>query len=80
MKTLTSIQQQAVQDILGLRVQTPRASSFGLTFLNRSRRGLTRIFKQFIKDAEKLGFNEVQIAGLWKDIKDMAALEEGATE
>jgi len=78
MKTLTSIQEAAVQEIIALRVQSPRSMAYGITLLNRSRRGLTRVRKQFYQDAQKLGFNGNQVLGAWADVRDMAVLEEGA--
>ena len=65
-----------MQEILALRVQTKAAYGYGLTFLNRSRRGLIRVRKHYAKHAAKMGFTPSQISASYNDVKDMAKLEE----
>ena len=78
MKTLTEIQQQAVDEILAARPQGQRASCYGFTVLNRNPRVLSGIRRRFTKSAIRLGYQESQAARQYSEVIDMAQLEAAA--
>ncbi len=73
-KTLTQLQEAAIEEILAVRENGKRASGFGLTFLNRSARGLRGVRRHYEAQAAKLGYTAEQIGAQWNDVKDMAKL------
>jgi len=80
MKTLTEIQQQAVDEILAARPQGKRASCYGFTCLNRNPRVLAGIRRRYTQAAVRLGFQAYQADQQYADVMDMARLEAAATE
>ena len=73
-RSLTTIQEQAVESILALLENGKRAAGYKLTLLNKRSRGLSAIRRKYFADVAKLGFSEKQIAEQWGDIKDYASL------
>ena len=78
MKTLTEIQQQAVDEILAARPQGKRASWYGFTVLNRNPRVLSGIRRRFTNAALRLGYEASQAARQYSEVVDMAQLEAAA--
>ena len=74
-KTLIEIQTEAVEAILAARTQGNRASSYGMTTLNKNPRVLRGIRKGYEKQVARQGWSAEQIATQWDDVKDMAKLE-----
>ena len=73
-KTLVKIQEEAVADILALGENGKRASSYGMTLLNKKTRGMRRIRRQYFANAAKLGFPLHMTEVQWSDVKDYALL------
>jgi hypothetical protein len=74
-KTLIQIQDEAKDAILSASVQTKASCMYGMTVLNRSRRTIGKIRRNYGKALAKLGVDEKQHSILWKDVCDMAVLE-----
>ena len=80
MLNMIAAQIEAVQEILSLPEQGPRATSYGLTLLNKQARGLHRIRKAFFKIAARWRWTEEQTYRGWQDVKDLVVLEHNAQE
>jgi hypothetical protein len=78
MKNLIQLQEAAVQEILSARVQTKASCMYGMTVLNRSRRTVGAIRDRYAKGLAKWEVPKAQHYQLWKDVCDLAILEEGA--
>jgi hypothetical protein len=76
MKNLIQLQEEATQDILAARIQTKASSMYGMTILNRSRRTIGKISRNYRKALTKLEIPIAQHNQLWQDVKDMAILED----
>jgi hypothetical protein len=77
-QTLIQLQEQAIEAILSARVQTKASCMYGMTILNRSRRMVGAIRRQYVKGLAKWDIPPTQYYQLWKDVCDMAELEAGA--
>lgn len=75
---MITAQDDAIQAILGARVQGPRAASYGWTILNRNPRVLRGIRKTYAHQVAYAGFTPAQLAEQWQQIRDMAVLEDAA--
>ena len=80
MLNMIAAQIEAVQEILSLPEQGPRATSYGLTLLNKQARGLHRIRKAFFKTAARWQWTEEQTYRAWQDVRDLAILEDRAID
>jgi hypothetical protein len=78
MKNLVQLQDAAVEEILAARLQIKASCMYGLTILNRSRRTVGAIRDRYVKGQAKWEVPTAQHYQLWKDVCDMAILEEGA--
>lgn len=80
MKSLTEMQQEAIDEILSLPEQGKRAMAYGMTPLNRKLRSVRRVHKDFLYAMIREGFTSIQAEAAWGDVRDMAVLEHGAEE
>lgn len=78
-RTLISIQDEAIEEILSAPENGPRAMGYGKTFLNRRSDCLRRIRKQYEREAGWFYLPE-QVAAQWEDVKAVAALEFAAAD
>jgi len=72
MKTLTQIQDRAIERLLSIPAPGRRGSG---RLQSRMRAGAR---KEYERNASRLGFNADQIAEQWKQVNEMVELEKGA--
>jgi hypothetical protein len=77
-KNLIELQESAVQEILTARVQTKASCMYGMTILNRSRRTIGKIRRQYVKGLATWDIPPAQHHRLWRDVCDMAELEDAS--
>jgi hypothetical protein len=75
MRTLISIQDQAITDICALRKY-----SNSLSVCGRLSRSVRPIHRRFEKELTDLGFTKALIYSQWRDVCDMARLHDNAEE
>jgi hypothetical protein len=69
---------KAVAAILAARVQGPRAMGYGNSFMNRNPRVLRGIKKALVRGLVRWEYDAAAVEQVWKDVRDMAVLEEAA--
>jgi hypothetical protein len=74
-KSLTEAQTEVIEAILALPEQGKRSMAYGMTILNKQRRGVAAAFRRYRVWASEIGFTELQVAEQIEDIKDMIRLE-----
>jgi hypothetical protein len=77
-RTLIQLQDEAKDAILCASVQTKASCMYGMTVLNRSRRTIGKIRRNYGKALSTLGVDDKQHSILWKDVCDRAVLEDVA--
>lgn len=77
---LVQLQREAVDAILAARTQGRRASSYGITLLNKNPRVISGIRNGYERAVRRLGFDAGQIHLQWQDVRDMAKLEAQSEE